>query len=649
MAAGSRRNGYEPNEYEPNEYEPNGYGPSMRDRVRALVVMTTAGLGSAVLSGTARAAESGDITVGAGETYVVGETVSVGSVTVAEGGTLAAPDGYSLTMTVDGVETGSVLTATLATSTTIAPGSYTGDIVLTVAEQNPATFASVTFPLRQALYAGADGVVAAKSASSALVGGTVTGSAVRGVSVTSTGEAFDGFYVAEGASYTITDTTIGFTGNGRCDFVGDGAALVATGSGTRLVVDGVTVSNKGVVRSGLVAEDGANVVVKNSAVQCLNGVLPSDYVFGGGANMLVVPWRLGISGNVRATNVIGTGTTATYINSSIASETWGAFSTDSVSDAQATAINCTISNLGDEGYGSFADGNVTERILGCTLDVGTYATIIGASNGTLYYGDSARADVAQLNTDLELGLSDAELAALPVRSTTVASRQFGVMWHGAGTLHISGGTVLDTAATTFLDKAVRATITVDGSEGAALTPGNGVVLQVMETDNPGSNDGVYTEPTDDPVKDATWDVTATHDTDTTADFTAIALTGDFYNAMRTGRNMVLSFAAASAVTGVLSASESRHAIDTITSAEYAQLGHVTNTAQPVVNNGVVVTLDSGSQWTVTGTSYLSRLTLSADSAVTAPAGSTVSMTVDGEPTAIEPGGDYSGAITLTVA
>ncbi|MFJ9565008.1 hypothetical protein ACIRQQ_33860 [Streptomyces fuscichromogenes] len=637
--------------------ESKAYRPSMRDRVRALAALTAAGAGSVALPGTARAADAaapgtaatagGTLSVGAGETYVVGTTTALTALTLAEGGTLAAPDGYGLTLTVDGVETGSVLTATLAPSTTIAPGTYTGDIVLTVAEQNPAAFAGVTFALRQALYVAADGVVAAKSAASALAGGTVTDTAAQGVSVTSTGEAFDGFYVAEGASYTVTDTVIGFTGNGRCDFVGDGAALVGTGSGTRLVLDGVTVSTEGVERSGLVAGDGANVVVKNSAVRCLNGVLPSDYVFAGGANMLVVPWRLGISGNVRATNLLGTGTRATYLNSTIASETWGAFSTDSVSGAQATAINCTISNLGDEGYGSFADGDVTERILGCTLDVGTYATVIGASDSTLYYGDSTGEDVARLNTDLELGLSDDELAALPVRSTTVTSRQFGVMWHGAGTLHITGGTILSTAATTFLDKAVRATITVDGSQGAALDPGNGVILQVMETDNPGSNDGVYTEPTDDPEKDDSWDVSAAHDTDTTAAFTDIALTGDFYNAMRTGRNMVLAFTG-SRVTGVLSASESRHAVDTITSAEYAQLGHVTNTAQPVVNNGVVVTLDGGSQWTVTAASYLSRLTLSADSTVTAPAGSTVSMTVDGEPAAIEPGGDYSGAITIGV-
>ncbi|MFJ3302124.1 hypothetical protein ACIPSA_03175 [Streptomyces sp. NPDC086549] len=79
------------------------------------------------------------------------------------------------------------------------------------------------------------------------------------------------------------------------------------------------------------------------------------------------------------------------------------------------------------------------------------------------------------------------------------------------------------------------------------------------------------------------------------------------------------------------------------------MGHVTNTPTPVVDNGVLVTLDGGSEWTVTGTSYLSRLTLSADSAVTAPAGSTLLMTVDGAPATVEPGGDYSGAITLSMS
>ncbi|MCX4761756.1 hypothetical protein OG562_12375 [Streptomyces sp. NBC_01275] len=619
----------------------------MRARVRALLVGGAAAL--ALPAAPARAASSaGALAVGAGETYVLSATTRLTSLSLAEGGTLAVPDGYSLTMTVDGVETGSVLTATLATGTTIAPGAYQGDIVLTVAEQHTATFANVTFPIRQALYVGASGVVAARSVLSAVTGGRVTDSGAQSVGIVSTGEAFDGVYVADGGAYTLRRSRIAFTGNGRCDFVGDGAAVVATGPGTTLLLDGVTIANQGVVRSAVVAEDGCSLVVKNSRIRCLNGVLPADYVPAGGANMLVVPWRLGISGNVRATNLLGANTTATYLSSSIESETWGAFSVDSTSDSRATVVNCRIANLGDEGYGTFADGNVVERILGCEIDAGTYATIIGASNATVHYGDSTEEAVAALDAELGLGLSDAELAALPVRGTSIASRGFGVLWHGAGTLRIDGSTVLDTAHTAFLDKAVRATITVDGSQGARITPGNGVVLQVMETDNPGSVNGVYTEPVGDPVRDDGFDVTAVHSADTTAAFTSISVQGDFYNARRSGQNMALTFDRSS-VEGVLSASVSRHAVDSIGSAQYTELGHVANTVRPVVNNGVLVTLTGGSTWTVTGTSYLSVLALDADCAVTAPAGGTAAMTVDGETTALTPGQTHTGAITLTVA
>ncbi|WP_416984453.1 hypothetical protein [Streptomyces sp. T028] len=623
-------------------------GVPMRARVRALLAAGAAALALPALPTPAHAAaRAGTLSVGAGETYVLDTTTRLSALTIAEGGTLAVPDGYSLTLTVDAVETGSAITPTLATSTTLAPGAYEGDIVLTVAERTTASFANVTFSLRQALYVGASGVVTTRSALSAVTGGQVTDSGASGVRVVSTGEAFDGVYVAEGGSYDLRNSRFAFTGNGRCDFVGDGAAVVGTGQGTSLVLDGVTVENVGVVRTGVVAADGCALLVKNSRIRCLNGVLPSDYVPAGGANMLVVPWRLGISGNVRTVNLLGANTTATYLSSCVESETWGAFSTDSTSNSRATAINCRIANLGDEGYATFADGAIDERLLGCEIDAGTYATIIGASNGTVTYGDSTAEVVAALNSELSLGLSDAELAALPVRGSRIDSRGFGVMWHGAGTLDIGGATALTTRHTAFLVKAVRATITVDGSQGAGVSAENGVLLQLMETDNPGSINGVYTEPTGDPVRDDTFDVTQVHSADTTASFTAIALRGDFFNARRSGQNLALTFDG-STVEGVLSASVSRHAVDSISSAEYAELGQVTNTVQPVVNNGVLVTLTGGSRWAVTGTSYLSVLTLDADSTVTGPDGGAVTMTVDGTPTEPAPGRTYSGAITLSV-
>ena len=78
------------------------------------------------------------------------------------------------------------------------------------------------------------------------------------------------------------------------------------------MVDGANIVNKGVARAGVVADGGANVLVKNSYIQTENGVLPADYVPTiDTSQMRSVPWMLGLSGNVRATNLLGTNTKAT--------------------------------------------------------------------------------------------------------------------------------------------------------------------------------------------------------------------------------------------------------------------------------------------------------------------------------------------------
>jgi hypothetical protein len=102
------------------------------------------------------------------------------------------------------------------------------------------------------------------------------------------------------------------------------------------------------------------------------------------------------------------------------------------------------------------------------------------------------------------------------------------------------------------------------------------------------------------------------------------------------------------VQGVISATKAEHRVSTIDSSNFYELGQVTNTVRPAVNNGVIVQLNSGSTWTVTGTSHLTRLTVATDAALRAANGKAVTMTVDGTQGAIEAGGDYSGAIVLTV-
>ncbi|MEU6375735.1 hypothetical protein [Streptomyces sp. NPDC046909] len=627
---------------------------------RSVLIAGTATAGAVLLpaaTATAGTTTSGKrITVGSGETYELTETTRLSELSIAEGGTIAAPDGYSLSLTVGGVETGQLLTETGGTATLIQAGTYRGDVVLTVAEANAVTYETLTFPFRQALYVDADGVDRDKSVLTAVRGGKVTDAAARNVAITSTGECFDGVFVQD-ATYTLENPAISLTGNGRCDFAGYGAAVVGDGSATKLVLDGARIGTKGVVRTAVIANDGANVVVKNSVLRARNGVLPSDYVATVETPyMQSVPWMLGLDGNVRATNLIGKSSRATYLNSTVFSETWGALSVEGGSGLKLTAVNSHVGNTGEYGYGTYAIGDAVVRVLGSRFDVGSYATIIAGPAAVVHYGASTREAVAALNTELELGLTDAELKALPVRSTVVNSGHFGYMFFGAGTLTLDGGTVVNSERATFLNKGQQTAISVDGSGGTRLNPGDGIILQMIELDDPGPvrvdgkmlNQGVYTEPTGDPTKDSAFDVTAAHTADGAATFTSIKLKGDFYNGMRKGKNMVLTFADSS-VEGVITASRTQHRVSTIDASNFYELGIVTNTAQAAVNNGVVVTLDSGSTWTVTGTSYLTSLTLASDAAVKAPRGKTVTLTVDGTETPLAAGTTYTGALVLTVA
>jgi hypothetical protein len=112
-----------------------------------------------------------------------------------------------------------------------------------------------------------------------------------------------------------------------------------------------------------------------------------------------------------------------------------------------------------------------------------------------------------------------------------------------------------------------------------------------------------------------------------------------------GMNLVLTLDHSS-ITGLITASRARHAKPVITSLDYKLLGEVTNKPGPSVNNGLLLTLNA-STWTVTGTSYLTGLTLGEGARIKAPAGNKFSMTVNGVPTPIQPG-SYKGNIVISV-
>jgi hypothetical protein len=462
-------------------------------------------------------------------TWNITETTNLDKLIIELGGSITGPGGKSVTMTVDGVETG------------IVPGAYEGKIVLTLTDSNMVKFSeTLIHPFRQALYLDGTGVVAAKSVLPAAGAYALSNNVLTGVNITSKGENFNGIFAAGGA-YTVKDAVIDFTGNGANDFAGYGAAIMSTGEGTTLVVDGAKVKTQGAVRTAALADKSSNLIVKNSDLQARNGVLPADYISNvSPGEMKDVPWMLGLSGNCRATNLLGNNTTATYINSSIAAEGWGVLSIDNGQNTKLTAINSKISITGVSGYGTYAIGNSTNSFYGCEFKVADYAAI--NRGGTVIFAASTPETVAQLNTDLKLGLTDSELSSIAQSKTIINSDRFAVMWHGQGNVKVMDDTIINTKEAVFLDKGQTADIKVDGSKGAQLNSESGVIIQIIDDDDPGpvtidgkmANKGVYKEPTEPAVKAKDFNVAAVNSSDVTATFSNITLKGDFYNATRGG-------------------------------------------------------------------------------------------------------------------
>jgi hypothetical protein len=110
-----------------------------------------------------------------------------------------------------------------------------------------------------------------------------------------------------------------------------------------------------------------------------------------------------------------------------------------------------------------------------------------------------------------------------------------------------------------------------------------------------------------------------------------------------GANLVLAFDDAS-ITGRITASSAKHVKNPIGPADYQSLGEVRNTPQPAINNGVVVSLRHAT-WVVTGTSYLTGLTLDADSVVKSAKGRPTVMKVDGVVVPLK-AGTYRGNIVI---
>lgn len=441
------------------------------------------------------------LTISADEPYVVSETTFLSSLTIAEGATIAAPDGYSVTLTVDCVET------------PIEAGMYTGNVVLTVTEQINVTYGELD-PVnwRTAIYVEDGQVIPEKSVAAAVAGGEVTDSYAQNVKITSVGENFNGIVVTGDSTYAINNPRINFTGNGGNDFSGYGAGITSKGT-SEVTVDRARIITEGAIRTAVFVGEESTMNVNNSTIEVRNGTLPEDYEFNVEmGKMMEVPWMLGLTGNCRATNLVGSGT-ANYTNSRIKAQAWGALSTDDTVSVRLNVKNCNVEAV-ESGYGAYSIGDSIDTFDGCKINVADMALIIanGSASGVFTNG------------------------------TKVKSGRFGVMMHSneSGTLTIDGGSIFVTEEAVIQVKSSNPTIYVDDS---LLYPKNGIILQAIVNDDPFMTSmGI-------PGSGSNVDAT----------FSNMSMNGDIINGNTSAADVTVAFENA-IITGAITTAETEHVL-----------------------------------------------------------------------------------------
>ena len=589
----------------------------LKNCVAIIICFSAASCGQENVAEPPRVQSDEILVIAANKSHEVSETIKLGRLEIGEGAKLRPPQGKTVTLTVDGIVE------------TIAAGKFEGDIVLTVADTIPVTYKHLpTHDFRAAVYIEDGKVIGEKSVAAAVKKGNLQNDNFSDGSIIANDENFNAVIVTGDSNYVIHRPTINLTGNGGNDFAGYGAAIMSSGRAD-VTVNHANITTKGAVRTAAFIGGDSTMRINHSNIDVYNGVLPDDYEFTiEVGKMFEVPWMLGLSGNVRAINLVDNGTL--YIdNSHIRAEGWGALSTDDVKTSRMFVTNSIIETT-KSGYGSYSIGDSHNNFSKTEIKVADIGLIIaGEASGTF--------------TD----------------ETIVNSGRYGVMMHsgaGGGVLTIDKGSVVKSRSTAIQVKGRGTTILVDDAE---LNAENGVILQAMENDDPflialkngpppGAEGGPGGLPGCPDCGPPPPPPSGTYSPDVDATFRNISLNGDFYNARTNEGAMILSFENAT-VTGVISMATAAPASGKAPTQEtYQEIGNVTNTAGWTEGqHGLAVTIDSESSWSVTGPSYLSTLNIAEGASIIGPEGRGVAMTVDGNPTEISPG-QYNGAVLLDV-
>jgi hypothetical protein len=602
-------------------------------------------------------------TIEPGLTWEVQKDLELYVLNYKEGGKVVAPEGKQITMTINGV------------GTELVPGYYKGDIRLMLTDIYDMTphglrsMAQIHTPMNPALVIRDNAVDTDKSATILLQGGSFDGNKLDGTYMATTKGEQNGVIVEGDSTYEITGAQFDMEGFASCDFVGSGAAVTAIDNANVTIRDS-EFNLAGVTRCAIHVGGESTVNVENCKL--INMSPDSDKVD-------TFSWMVGFTGTNRLVQLTDHGR-VNYTNCELRSNGWAISSIDGGGDVHMVMKDCYMELTGprSHGYGAFCIGDNT-----VTYDH-THVKINGFP--ILVMGEDAIGRAAIIN------------------GSVVEGRRFGVMVHKDDNSIITlKDSSFKTGKSVICSKGSASTYEIDN---VTMEAGNNVILQLMdndETDMCTDNFYVPVGVKDEYVEGR--DLSEVSETeDVVMHISNSTLKGDFFNStteirqnskgvkgdagmfmyrnlgavrmdgfgevnphqhgghagapeakprhkddLQGAKNLGLYLANVQLEGIVSSATQAyREGLFVIEPINRLELSNVTQTAAPTVNNGVVVTLDEKSAWTVTGTSYITGLTLAKGAVLAAPAGKTLTMTVDGVETAVAPGA-YTGKIVLTVA
>lgn len=599
---------------------------------------------------------------------VLDETVRLRELHISPEAVLAAPEGKFISLCVNG------------TGRQILPGTYIGDIVLSVAESyrmpphglmknmnDMENFGFKDTNFKNAVVVENGRLSAGKCVPALVTGGEIRDDAMCGGYIASNEDSFNAALITGNSRYEINGLRVDFDGLGANDFMGVGAAVTAIDN-SHVTVNNCQFHVNGVTRCAVHAGGDSVVTVNNSHI--------SNHSPDASEWLGDFSWGIGITGTNRLVQACDNATVY-YNNCDMDTNGWGVFSIDGSDDSVKIYVKDSRVNLSGpraHGYGIFCIGTRSFTSLDHSkVHVNGYPLLVMGM----------------------MGLAKAEIK----NGCEITGNEYGVLVVGDNNtdVNISDSDFI-TGKSTFVVKGSATELNV---EGCRLKPGNGVVLQLMDNDETGMDAEAVILPVgrkDVYIEGRELSATSPEQ-DVIMNLSNMDVEGDFYNSttdfhlektcvrgespvtkptfgglyltpvredgsaqpeqgpeaiawlehdaeLRGPKNLELNLKNVR-LEGVVSSAraEYRQGLTQITESTRLELSNITQSAAPTVNNGVIVSIDSESTWIVTGTSYITGLRIEPGALIKAKSGFVLRISVNGTQVPIQPG-DYMGKIVL---